>query len=87
MGLRQTHRCLSFIIKSKVRDRKSSVQSVDFECDREVIVAIIATAERERNERRFMHKNSGAFYSKMYSKMFPKTLASSLVRIHTGERK
>ena len=25
----------------------------------------------------FMHKNQGAFYSKMYSKMFPKTLVIS----------
>ena len=79
-----------FVLYNKIKNKRSKpsvFQSVDFACDREVIVAIIATAERERNKRRFTHKNQGAFYSKMYSKMFPKTLASSLVRIHEeGEK-
>ena len=33
-----------------------------------------------------MHKNQGAFYSKMYSKMFPKTLVISRSYAHGGEK-
>jgi hypothetical protein len=33
-----------------------------------------------------MHKNQGAFYSKMYSKMFPKTLVISRSYTHGGEK-
>ena len=87
MGLRQTHRCLLSFNKIKnKRFRKSVFQRVD-ECDREVVVAI-ASAERERNTRVYAYK-SGAFYSKMYSKMFPKTLVNiSLSRSYThgGEK-
>ena len=87
MGLRQTHRCLSFIIKSKVRDRKSSVQSVDFECDREVIVAIIATAERERNKRRFTHKNSGRIlFKNVFKNVSKNSRVISRSYTHGGEK-
>ena len=78
-----------FVLYNKIKNKRSKpsvFQSVDFACDREVIVAIIATAERERNKRRFMHKNQGAFYSKMYSKMFPKTLVISRSYTHGGEK-
>ena len=90
MGLRQTHRCLLSFNKIKnKRFRKSVFQRVD-ECDREVVVAI-ASAERERETNAFTHKNQPPFYSKMYSKMFPKTLVIiiSLSRSYTrgGEKR
>ena len=43
--------------------------------------------ERERETNAFTHKNQPPFYSKMYSKMFPKTLVViSCSYAHGGEK-
>jgi hypothetical protein len=78
-----------FVLYNKIKNKRSrkSVQSVDFACDREVIVAIIATAERERNERRFMHKNSGRIlFKNVFKNVSKNARVISRSYTHGGEK-